>query len=101
NYKRAYGNPEDDFVSLKLAILIDGSLRHVFDFKNKKHKLPKVYCLEKIQKNIERDKKVNKNLKKAGWKVIRIWEHELKKRPDKVLAIIRKYVVKLSDLGQL
>ena len=94
NYKRAFGKPDVVFVSLRLAIFIDGSFWHGFDFENRKHKLPKVYWLEKIQKNIERDKKVNKNLKKAGWKVIRIWEHELKKRPEKVLISLQKHVDK-------
>lgn len=97
HYKSIMGKPDIVFVSLKLAIFIDGSFWHGFDFENRKHKLPKVYWLEKIQKNIERDKKVNKNLKKAGWKVIRIWEHELKKRPDKVIGMIERAVLRLSD----
>jgi DNA mismatch endonuclease (patch repair protein) len=32
----------------------------------------------KIQANIDRDKKVKKELRKTGWTVITIWECELK-----------------------
>jgi len=51
------------------------------------HKCPKCYkepksrkefWVPKIKKNVESDKEVNKKLKKDGWKVIRMWEHELK-----------------------
>ena len=30
--------------------------------------------------NIARDRFVNRELRKAGWKVVRIWEHELSRR---------------------
>ena len=36
----------------------------------------------KIATNKARDRKVNRLLKAAGWKVIRIWEHELKHRDE-------------------
>lgn len=32
---------------------------------------------EKLGKNVARDKIVNDRLKAEGWKVIRIWEHEV------------------------
>ena len=42
--------------------------------------------------NIERDKKITKTLKKNGWKVLRIWEHEIKKNPQKCVEKIAKYL---------
>ena len=36
------------------------------------------YWSSKIAKNKIRDKKVTKTPKMKGWKVIRIWEHEIK-----------------------
>jgi DNA mismatch endonuclease (patch repair protein) len=38
----------------------------------------KDYWNSKIKKNRTRDKKTSKVLKEKGWKVIRIWEHEIK-----------------------
>lgn len=43
----------------------------------------KGYWLQKIERNMARDKKVNKELKKEGWKVIRFWEHEIEKELDR------------------
>ena len=34
---------------------------------------------------MERDKEVSKHYKKRGWKIIRIWEHEISKNLNKVL----------------
>ena len=36
------------------------------------------YWERKIDRNVERDKKVKRELRKAGWTVVRVWEHELK-----------------------
>jgi DNA mismatch endonuclease (patch repair protein) len=41
--------------------------------------------MNKIESNIERDKKVDKQLTNDGWTVIRIWEHEIKKEPEKTV----------------
>jgi DNA mismatch endonuclease (patch repair protein) len=34
----------------------------------------------KIERNRERDAEVSKALRKSGWKVLRIWEHDLQKK---------------------
>ncbi len=59
-----------------------------------KFKLPKsnqAYWESKIERNRERDKFVNKTLRDQGWKVIRFWEHEIKKNLDQcVQEILRE-----------
>ncbi len=35
---------------------------------------------EKLAANKARDRKVNRTLRAAGWRVLRIWEHELPER---------------------
>ena len=42
--------------------------------------------------NIARDRFVNRQLRKAGWRVVRIWEHELTKSRDRCLQRIRRAV---------
>ena len=45
----------------------------------------------KFEKNIERDKNVNKLLKKLSWNIIRIWECEISdKKLEDLISIIRK-----------
>jgi len=46
---------------------------------------------KKLNGNKVRDRFVTRELKKLGWRVIRVWEHELKV-PEKVAAKIKKYI---------
>ncbi len=41
------------------------------------------YWNEKIAENVARDKKVTKELKSQGWKVIRLWEYDVKNNFEK------------------
>ena len=85
HYKKLAGRPDIVFVSRKIAVFIDGDFWHGYNFGEIKNRLPKKYWREKIENNIKRDRKINRVLKKDGWVVIRIWEHEIKKRPAKAL----------------
>jgi len=75
---KIFGSPDFADVKNKTAIFIDGCFWHKCQKHYKQPKSNKKYWVPKLEKNIQRDKKVNKEYKKKGWKVIRIWEHELK-----------------------
>ena len=84
------GKPDIVFRRKKLLVFIDSDFWH---FNPKLFIMPKTnkkYWKEKIKRNIERDKFVNKELKKTGWNVIRIWESEIKKNTIKVVDKILK-----------
>ena len=65
---------------IKTVIFIDSCFWHGC----KKHgSIPATHTkfwTEKIDRNKTRDKEVNKHYKMKGWKVVRIWEHDLKKK---------------------
>lgn len=84
------GKPDIVFVSKRIVIFLDGDFWHGYNWKNLGKVPPKEYWQEKIQKNIDRDKKYNKQLKKEGWVVLRFWEHEIKKNPEKCISKIEK-----------
>ncbi len=88
NYRKIRGTPDIAFVSSKIAIFVDGNFWHGYNFSKTRHKLSEEYWLPKIQSNIKRDRKVNRDLKKQGWKVIRFWEHQVKKDPELVISRI-------------
>ena len=73
-----FGKPDLVSKKQKTVIFIDSCFWHGC----KKHcRLPstrKSYWLPKIETNKQRDKEVNRHYKKLGWKIIRIWEHNLK-----------------------
>lgn len=80
NVKKLPGTPDIVLSKYNTAIFIHGCFWH--GHKNcKSSKLPstnKSFWYNKISKNIIRDKKNKKDLKKLGWKVITIWQCKLK-----------------------
>lgn len=79
------GTPDIVFVSKKIAIFIDGDFWHGYNWKKLHKTPPKKYWQAKIERNIARDKRYTRQLKKEGWTVLRFWEHEIKKNPEKCL----------------
>jgi DNA mismatch endonuclease (patch repair protein) len=84
------GKPDFAFPKNRLAVFIDGCFWHKCPqcFKSPATRIK--FWGDKIDTNIQRDKKVNKELRKLGWKVLRIWEHEVKNKPDKAVSRIIK-----------
>jgi len=80
NVKSIIGKPDFVFRRKKIAVFIDSDFWHGHP---KRCIMPKTNCSywnQKILRNKKRDKFVNRKLGKAGWKVVRIWEHNLKSR---------------------
>lgn len=77
------GNPDIVFTRQKVAVFIDGDFWHGWQWKKLKPKLKNRFWVDKITRNMERDKEVNKELKEQGWRVIRIWEHSIKRATHK------------------
>jgi DNA mismatch endonuclease (patch repair protein) len=45
---------------------------------------------EKVARNRTRDRRVNRELRKLGWRVLRIWEHDLSPRGTRAVNRITK-----------
>jgi DNA mismatch endonuclease (patch repair protein) len=94
HYKRCLGNPDVAIPSKKKIVFIDGDFWHGYKFNSLTSKLPKVYWREKIRNNIARDRRNRKLLKSDGWSILRIWEHELKRNPERTLMKIADFLTK-------
>lgn len=94
HYKKAIGSPDIALPSKKRAVFIDGDFWHGYRFSKLKKRLPKKYWLGKIGKNVERDRIITNKLKKDGWQVLRIWEHEIMEDMEKVIRKIVKQVTR-------
>jgi len=86
------GKPDFVFRKQKIALFVDGCFWHCCPKHSTMPKNNKEFWKKKLLGNKERDKFVTKGLRKQGWKVLRIWEHELK-HPKKV---IKKLLTLLS-----
>jgi DNA mismatch endonuclease (patch repair protein) len=79
------GKPDIVFTKKKIAIFIDGCFWHKCPVCFQEPETRKKFWMNKISSNVERDEKVNLQLQNEGWRVIRIWEHEIRKEPDTVV----------------
>ena len=81
NYPKIPGKPDVAIVKYKIAIFIDGTFWHGYNWKEKKRKIHsnKEYWIKKIEGNMARDKRINTQLNEMGWTVLRFWDFEIKK----------------------
>ncbi|MBD3360360.1 DNA mismatch endonuclease Vsr, partial [Candidatus Peregrinibacteria bacterium] len=77
------GKPDIVFTKKKIAIFVDGCFWHKCPKCYEAPKTNKKYWLPKIEKNASRDKENARKLRSRGFKVIRIWEHEVLQNPEK------------------
>lgn len=96
NYRRLPGTPDIVLVRYKIAIFADSEFWHGYDWKHRKKDLKsnKKFWISKIERNIKRDKEIDKKLKKMGWKVLRFLGKDIEKNPngcvDRVDSAIRR-----------
>ena len=86
------GNPDFVFQKQRLALFVDGCFWHGCAQHCRMPKGNRSYWKGKIAGNQARDRLVNRALRAAGWRVIRIWEHELaRKNENRLLARLRRF----------
>ena len=79
------------FRSVKVAIFVDGCFWHGCPIHGTQAKANAEFWKNKIKQNQLRDTNTNKQLKKAGWRVVRAWEHEdSRKTAEKIYSIVMK-----------
>ena len=64
--------------------------RVVNQMPHKKKKPPKKFWRDKIETNMARDRRVGRKLRSDGWSVVRLWEHDIQKDPEKCLRRISR-----------
>ena len=92
-YPKMFGNPDFILEEEKIAIFCDGDFWHGYKY-FEKNKPPNQYWKNKIETNMNRDKKVSRKLRSKGWSVLRFWEHDLKNRKD---ICINKILKKIQE----
>ena len=90
-YPKMYGNP--DFVNKrkKISIYCDGDFWHGYKYHEKK-KPSKKFWRDKIETNMRRDRRYSRKLRREGWSVLRFWEHDIEKNPDKCTTRIKRKI---------
>lgn len=90
NYKALIGKPDIAITKYKIAVFCDSDYWHGYDWENRSQRIKsnRDYWIPKIERNMERDKKVTAVLQEQGWTVLRFWEWKIRKETDKCVNII-------------
>jgi len=72
-----FGKPDFVFHKLRLAIFIDGCFWHNCPLHGRQPKSHRSFWRNKLETNKARDRLVTRTLRRSGWQVFRIWEHNL------------------------
>ena len=78
HFKDLPGKPDIAFPEEKIAVFIDGDFWHGYRFPAWEQSVSP-FWREKISKTRKRDIKNFRKLRAMGWRVIRIWQHSIKK----------------------
>ncbi len=85
------GKPDFVFPARKLAVFVDGCFWHGCPLHATQPKQNAKFWRDKIARNRARDLLVTRTLRARGWRVLRLWEHELTRRYEaRLLARLRR-----------
>lgn len=70
------GRPDIVFPMAKLAVFLDGDFWHGYRFPRWRRTVSK-FWRDKIDKNRDRDRRNFVKLRRMGWRVFRIWQHQV------------------------
>lgn len=93
NYKKLPGKPDIVLTKHKIAVFCDSDYWHGYDWENRQNRIKsnRDYWIPKIERNMERDQEVNRQLEESGWTVLRFWEWQIRKHlPDCITMIEEK-----------
>lgn len=72
------GCPDLVLPEVRMVVFIDGDFWHGWRFSTWSRKLSS-YWREKISGNRRRDQRNFRRLRRLGWKVLRVWEHQIER----------------------
>lgn len=85
NVASVFGCPDFCVKARKVAVFVDSCFWHGCEDHCRMPRSNTEYWNAKIERNRERDRLVTETLKKEGWTVIRVWEHEIEDDLDAVV----------------
>lgn len=103
NVRSIKGTPDFVFKSTRIVVFCDGDFWHGRRWVGLRSKLTNgsngQYWIEKIARNIQRDRDVTRALRRDGWLVLRFWESEIKHDPDGIASRIGNTIRSRKSTG--
>ncbi|WNY26017.1 very short patch repair endonuclease [Methanolapillus millepedarum] len=94
NDSSVVGKPDIVFHEEKIAVFCDSEFFHGWNWEVKKNEIKtrREFWIPKIERNMERDAEVNKELQRDGWIVLRFWGKDIKKNTGECVKEIERMV---------
>lgn len=96
HYTKIPGKPDIVLTKYKIAIFCDGEFFHGKDWEMQRKRIENSnnsdYWIMKIERNISRDKDVNRRLKAMGWVVLRFWGKDIENNTDGCIKAIEEAI---------
>ena len=92
------GRPDIVFPAARLVVFIDGCFWHGCAIHGVIPHTRRAFWSRKLTANIERDGATNRRLTAVGWRVLRLWEHEVRSAPAKAAERVVRAVQKGARL---
>ena len=89
------GKPDFVFEESRVAVFVDGDFWHGWRFPAWSHRLAPFWC-EKFSANRIRDQRNFRKLRRDGWHVVRIWEHQIE---TDIIACLERIVDRVGQIA--
>jgi DNA mismatch endonuclease (patch repair protein) len=86
---KIFGSPDFVFCRARLAVFVDGCFWHGCPVHGSIPATNREFWETKLERNLRRDQSVTDTLSAKGWRVLRIWQHELRD-PEQIGARLRR-----------
>jgi DNA mismatch endonuclease (patch repair protein) len=107
-YRKQYpvpGRPDFALVSFRIAIFCDSNFWHGYRWGavvKSTFKRNRRFWILKIEANRQRDRRINRKLRRLGWIVLRFWEGQIKDSPEAcVSAVLRATAIARPSTAQI
>lgn len=96
------GRPDFVFQRERVAVFLDGDFWHGHQWRLRglsslsqqfRGSANRAYWVRKITRNVERDARTNRQLRQLGWRIVRVWESDLKTDPVRCLRRVKRAIV--------
>jgi DNA mismatch endonuclease (patch repair protein) len=82
------GTPDLAWRSARLAVFVDGAFWH--GHPDYYWGQSGAFWNEKIERNRERDRRVDREIREQGWRVLRLWDFEVEKSVEDCVARVKR-----------
>lgn len=91
--QKIFGKPDFTFGEVRLALFVDGCFWHGCPKHSNRPSNNRAFWKKKLSANKRRDRLVTRTLQANGWRVLRIWEHDLRTRSGHCVLKIQSALV--------